>query len=397
MGVTGDAGDASATRAEQLVARHPRGRRRSASASGSASRTAGAGRRGRRATPTASSSARRSCARCSTPPTPAAGLAALAASTADLAAGVRGARGERPRVTALLPLGDPEPVAGRLAPRARSRCAPTRSRSSPASSSALWLTARRWVERGGDPDDGAGHRLLGRAVRHRRRPDLPRDHLAATRTSARAATRCSALRDLGGRPRHLGRGRPRRGRRLDRLPPRRASGSPPFADALAPGLLVAQAIGRLGQLVQPGAVRRPDRRCRGACEIDAAHLPGGLRRRARCSTRRSSTSCSGTSPAPRCSSGSTAGSGSGHGRVFWLYVVRLHRRAGSGSSCCASTRPRRVLGLRLNVWTSIIVGLGALVAFVRGRAPAPRTRARPSCWHPRPRRTTRQIATEPAR
>ena len=61
-------------------------------------------------------------------------------------------------------------------------------------------------------------RGLGGAVRHHRRPDLPRGHqLAAVLRRRRAPGRRPE--DLGGRARHLGRGRPRRRRRVDRLPP----------------------------------------------------------------------------------------------------------------------------------------------------------------------------------
>ena len=51
---------------------------------------------------------------------------------------------------------------------------------------------------------------------------------------------------VGGRPRHLGGHRPRRARRVHRLPPRRGSRFLDFVDAAAPGILVAQAMGRFG-------------------------------------------------------------------------------------------------------------------------------------------------------
>ena len=53
----------------------------------------------------------------------------------------------------------------------------------------------------------------------------------------------------------------------------------------------------------------------------------------------------------------------GHGRVFWLYVV-LYTSGRLWIEMLRIDPARQVLGLRLNVWTSIIVGLGALVAFV---------------------------------
>jgi hypothetical protein len=41
---------------------------------------------------------------------------------------------------------------------------------------AVWIGERRWVARGGRPGGHPGPRGLGGAVRHRRRPALPRDH-----------------------------------------------------------------------------------------------------------------------------------------------------------------------------------------------------------------------------
>ena len=69
-------------------------------------------------------------------------------------------------------------------PSGRTRCA-----SWPASSLAVWITERRLRRarrrRRGRPSTSP----LGGAVRHRRRPALPRHHHARSRTSARAATR----------------------------------------------------------------------------------------------------------------------------------------------------------------------------------------------------------------
>ena len=93
-------------------------------------------------------------------------------------------------------------------------------------------------------------------VRHRRRPDLPRHHLARRPYFGEGGEPVDALQDLGGRPRHLGRHRARRRRRLDRLP---APGGPlpRFGDAAAPGILVAQAIGRFGNCFNNELYGRP--------------------------------------------------------------------------------------------------------------------------------------------
>jgi len=136
---------------------------------------------------------------------------------------------------------------------------------------------------------------------------------------------------------------------------------PVFADALAPGLLVAQALGRLGNWFNQELFGGPTTLPWGL-RIDDAHLPAGfdpgtlfhptflyellwnlagavlliwLDRRFRL----------------------------GHGRVFWLYVVIYT----TGRLWIEALRidPAQMIGpFRLNVWTSIIVGVGALVAFV---------------------------------
>lgn len=53
----------------------------------------------------------------------------------------------------------------------------------------------------------------------------------------------------------------------------------------------------------------------------------------------------------------------GHGRVFWAYVV-LYTLGRVWIEALRIDPAETVAGLRLNVWTSIVVGLGALVAFV---------------------------------
>ncbi|UZN01578.1 prolipoprotein diacylglyceryl transferase [Cellulomonas sp. S1-8] len=135
----------------------------------------------------------------------------------------------------------------------------------------------------------------------------------------------------------------------------------PFADAVAPGLLVAQGIGRLGNWFNQELFGGPTTLPWGL-RIDDAHLPAGydpgslfhptflyellwnlgaaalliyLDRRHRL----------------------------GHGRVFWLYVV-LYTAGRLWIELLRIDPAETVLGVRLNVWTSILVGLGALVAFV---------------------------------
>lgn len=136
---------------------------------------------------------------------------------------------------------------------------------------------------------------------------------------------------------------------------------PPFADALAPALLVAQAMGRLGNWFNQELFGGPTTLPWGL-QIDDAHLPAGF--------------ASGTLFHPtflyelvwnlamaavlvyldrRFSLG--------HGRVFLLYVV-LYCTGRLWVEMLRIDTAHHILGLRLNVWTALLVGLGALVAFV---------------------------------
>lgn len=136
-----------------------------------------------------------------------------------------------------------------------------------------------------------------------------------------------------------------------------------FADAVAPGLLVAQAIGRLGNWfnqelfggpttlpwgleidpngptfpvgMDPDTLFHPTFLYELVWNLAAAGLLLWADRRFRL----------------------------GHGRVFWLYVV-AYTTGRLWIELLRIDPAHTVLGLRLNVWTSIVVGLGALVAFV---------------------------------
>jgi prolipoprotein diacylglyceryl transferase len=137
---------------------------------------------------------------------------------------------------------------------------------------------------------------------------------------------------------------------------------PPFADAIAPALLVAQAIGRLGNWFNQELFGSP------------TTLPWGLH----------------VSDANTLAAGYPVGTlfhptflyeiiwnllaaafivwadrrfRLGHGRVFWLYVLTYCIGRGWVEHLRIDTA-HHFLGLRLNDWTSIVVGLGALVAFL---------------------------------
>ena len=134
----------------------------------------------------------------------------------------------------------------------------------------------------------------------------------------------------------------------------------PFADAVAPGLLVAQAIGRLGNWFNQELFGGPTTLPWGL-RIDDLHLPEGY--------------APGTLFHPTFLYEMVWNLAAaalliwldrryrmGHGRVFWLYVV-VYCTGRLWIELLRIDPAETVLGLRLNVWTSIVVGLGALVAF----------------------------------
>jgi len=145
---------------------------------------------------------------------------------------------------------------------------------------------------------------------------------------------------------------------------------PPVADALAPGLLVAQAIGRLGNWFNQELYGGPTDLPWGL-EIDAAHLVGGYP--------------PGTLFHPTFLYEMVWNLGAAafivwaerrfrlrHGRTFWLYVM-TYTLGRTWIEMLRVDEAEMVLGLRLNVWTSIAVFLLATAAFVwlRRRAGEP--------------------------
>ncbi|KGM14342.1 prolipoprotein diacylglyceryl transferase [Cellulomonas bogoriensis] len=136
-----------------------------------------------------------------------------------------------------------------------------------------------------------------------------------------------------------------------------------FADAVAPGLLVAQAIGRLGNWFNQELFGSP------------TELPWGLQ-----IDPASPTFPDGLPPdtlfhptflyeilwnlaAAALIIWADRRFRLGHGRVFWLYVLTY--TAGRGWIEALRIDPAEVIGpFRLNVWTSLILGVVALVAFV---------------------------------
>ncbi|MGM0384430.1 MAG: prolipoprotein diacylglyceryl transferase [Actinomycetota bacterium] len=136
---------------------------------------------------------------------------------------------------------------------------------------------------------------------------------------------------------------------------------PPIADALAPGLLVAQAIGRLGNWFNQELYGGPTTLPWGL-EIDDVHLVAGY--------------ASGTLFHPTFLYEivwnllaavfliwAERRFRLGHGRVFWLYVMS-YTLGRVWIEMLRVDEAEMVLGMRLNVWTSILVFLVASAFFL---------------------------------
>jgi prolipoprotein diacylglyceryl transferase len=142
---------------------------------------------------------------------------------------------------------------------------------------------------------------------------------------------------------------------------RRGIPLPPFADALAPGIVLAQALGRFGNYFNQELFGRPTD-LPWALEIDPAHRPAGLADQAT------------YHPTFLYESLWNVGVAVlvvwadrrfrlGHGRAFALYVAAYT----VGRAWIEALRvdpANTVLGLRLNEWTSLLVFLGAVAYLV---------------------------------
>ena len=224
---------------------------------------------------------------------------------------------------------------------------------------ALWLTRRRWIERGGEPDTtleiafwAVPFGIVGGRIYHV--ITSPDAYFGVGGDPVRALYIWEGGLGIWGAVAFGGIGAwigcRRQGVRLA-----------PWADALAPGLLVAQAIGRLGNWFNQELYGGPTTLPWGL-RIDPEHMPVG--------------DPAGTLYHPTFLYEiiwNLAGAALliwvdrkfrlGYGRVFWLYVV-IYTTGRLWIELLRIDPAHHFLGLRLNVWTSIIVGLGALVAFV---------------------------------
>ncbi|MDO8310229.1 MAG: prolipoprotein diacylglyceryl transferase [Actinomycetota bacterium] len=136
---------------------------------------------------------------------------------------------------------------------------------------------------------------------------------------------------------------------------------PPVADAIAPGIAIAQALGRWGNYFNQELFGAPTT-VPWALEIDPANRPSGYEEFAT------------FHPTFLYESLWLVGLvlvvlwadkrfQLGHGRVFALYVL-IYCAGRLWVELLRVDTANTILGLRLNVWTSLLVGIGALVYFV---------------------------------
>lgn len=136
---------------------------------------------------------------------------------------------------------------------------------------------------------------------------------------------------------------------------------PPLADAAAPGLAVAQAIGRWGNYFNQELFGRPSN-LPWAVEIDPINRPTGYESYATFQPTflYESLWCL---LAAALVVWADRRWRLGHGRVFALYVA-IYCLGRLGFEVLRIDDATRILGLRVNIFTSIIIGLAALAYFV---------------------------------
>jgi prolipoprotein diacylglyceryl transferase len=135
---------------------------------------------------------------------------------------------------------------------------------------------------------------------------------------------------------------------------------PPMADACAPGIALAQAIGRWGNYFNQELFGRPTN-LPWALEIDPEHRPSGYEDVAtyHATFLYESLWCVGVAAVVVWADRRFR---MGHGRAFALYVA-LYTVGRGWIEALRIDPAREVLGVRLNVWTSILVFVGA-VAYI---------------------------------
>jgi len=136
---------------------------------------------------------------------------------------------------------------------------------------------------------------------------------------------------------------------------------PPLGDALAPGLAIAQAIGRFGNWFNQELFGEPTTLPWGL-KIDATHRPDGFEQFATFHPTflYEALWCEGVAAVVWWADRRFR---MGHGRVFALYVA-LYCLGRLFWEILRIDTATRILGLRVNIFTSVLVGLGAVVYLV---------------------------------
>ena len=142
---------------------------------------------------------------------------------------------------------------------------------------------------------------------------------------------------------------------------RRGIPLPPFADAIAPGIVVAQAIGRFGNWFNQELFGRPTDLPWGL-EIDLAHRPAGYEQYATFHPTflYESLWCLGVAVVVVWADRRWR---MGHARVFALYVM-LYAIGRGWIESLRIDEAHHFFGIRLNVFTAIVVVVGALIYLV---------------------------------
>jgi prolipoprotein diacylglyceryl transferase len=136
---------------------------------------------------------------------------------------------------------------------------------------------------------------------------------------------------------------------------------PPFADAAAPGFLVAQAVGRWGNWFNQELFGKPTTLPWGL-QIDPAHRPPGYEAYATFQPTflYESLWCLGAAAVLVWADRRWR---LGHGRAFMLYVA-LYTAGRFWIELLRIDDANHILGLRVNTWVSSLVFVGAVVAFI---------------------------------
>ncbi|WP_084626842.1 prolipoprotein diacylglyceryl transferase [Demequina aurantiaca] len=258
---------------------------------------------------------------------------------------------------------------------------------------ALWLTTRRWVERGGDPDAVGSiaiwaipFGIIGGRIYHV--ISSPAAYFGEGGNPWKAFEIWNgglgiwgavALGALGA---YIG--------------ARRAGASfTAFLDAAAPAVLIAQAIGRLGNYFNQELFGAPTSLPWGL-EIDPAFRPEGYEQFATFHPTFLYELLWNLAGAALIIYLDKKWDLRG-GRVFWLYVV-VYTTGRLWIENVRIDEAVHIAGLRVNVWVSILVLLGALIAFVMlGRAQARLSERVPRSQLAAPRVTTPDEVSEGTR